>query len=158
MKVLISRYPKDDNKPRNVQVRIDDYDTWSADHTLALIIHPLLVRLKEIKHGSALVDDKDVPENIRTTSAKPKENEWDVDEFVHDRWDYVLDEMTWTMQEIANPDGDSQFYDHSAIIDGVGIQMQLDALKVDRKGLDAYHKRIQNGCELFGKYFKCLWT
>ena len=157
MKVLISRYPKGDKK-RNVQVRIDNQDTWSANHTLALIIHPLLTKLKEIKHGSAMVADEDVPENIRSTSAKPKENEWDTDEFVHARWDYVLDEMIWTMNELANEDGDSQFYDHSEVKEGVCIREQVDAIKVDREGLSTYHARKQKGCELFGKYFQGLWT
>ena len=157
MKVLISRYPKGDKK-RNVQVRIDNYDTFSADHTLALIIHPLLVRLKEIKHGSAMVADEDVPDSIKSTSAKPKENEWDTDEFVHARWDYVLDEMIWTMQETVNNEDDSQFYDHSDVDESKNIREQLDAIKVDHEGLAAYNKRIQNGCVLFGKYFKNLWT
>jgi hypothetical protein len=157
MKVLISRYPKGDKK-RNVQVRIDNYDTFSADHTLALIIHPLLVRLKEIKHSSAMVADEDVPDNIKSTSAKPKENEWDTDEFVHVRWDYVLDEMIWAMKETANGDGDSKFFDHSAVDDSKDLMEQLAAIEVDHEGLDAYNKRIQNGCLLFGKYFKSLWT
>lgn len=157
MKVLISRHPKDHSKQRKIQVRIDNYDTWNADNTLALIIHPLLVKFKELKQGSAMVADEDVPENIRSTSAKPKENECDTDEFVHARWDYVLDEMIWTMNEIANDEGESQFYDHSEVHEDVGIQEQINAIKVDHEGLAAYHKRKQKGCELFGKYFQNLW-
>jgi len=54
MKVMIGPYK--DEGVRKVQVAIHDYDTWSADHTLSLIILPLLKRLKELKHGSPIVD------------------------------------------------------------------------------------------------------
>ena len=40
---------------RKVKVRIDEYDTWSMDHTLALIILPMLKQLKATKHGSPLL-------------------------------------------------------------------------------------------------------
>ena len=55
---------------RKIKVRIDKYDTWSMDNTLALIILPMLKQLKETKHGSPLVDDEDVPEHMRHTLSK----------------------------------------------------------------------------------------
>jgi hypothetical protein len=45
MKVKIGNYPK--KSPRRITVNIDRYDTWSMDHTLALIILPLLLQYKE---------------------------------------------------------------------------------------------------------------
>ena len=42
-------------------VRIDRYDTWSMDHTLADIILPMLKQLDATKHGAPHVDDEDVP-------------------------------------------------------------------------------------------------
>ena len=66
----INRYL--DNKERNIKVKIHEYDTWSMDITIALIIHPMLVHLKATKNGSPLVNDDDVPENLRSTAAKPK--------------------------------------------------------------------------------------
>ena len=80
MKVFIGPYPEGD-EVRKVEIEIHKYDSWNADHTLALIALPLIKQLKETKHGSALVDDEDVPEDIRSTSAAPKENEWDTDDF-----------------------------------------------------------------------------
>ena len=35
-----------DNRNRKVKIQIDHYDVWNADHTLALIIHPLLQRMQ----------------------------------------------------------------------------------------------------------------
>jgi hypothetical protein len=50
------------------------------DHTLSHIVLPMLKQLKKDKHGSPLVDDEDVPEELRSTSAPAKENDWDIDD------------------------------------------------------------------------------
>lgn len=118
-------------KHRKIKIELQDYDTWSMDHTLALIILPMLKQLKATKHGSPFVDDKDVPKRIRSTSAPAKKNEWDTDEFHHDRWDYVLDEMIWAFNEI--------------IADNDKINDKKD------------QKRISNALMLFGKYYRALW-
>jgi hypothetical protein len=127
---------------RKVKVRIDKYDPWSADHTLALIILPLLKRLKEDKHGSPFVDDADVPDGLKSIAASPKENEWETDEFHHDRWDYVLDEMIWAFEGIVRDDYVEKFSPFSSNID-------------DYK---AHVARMQRGTTLFGKYYQGLWS
>ena len=99
------------SQKRNIKIRIDNYDVWSADHTLALIIHPVLLNLRENKMGAPFVDDEDVPEYLRSTNAEPKVNEWDTDSLWHKRWEWVLDEMIWAFDQIANnEEGDDQFY------------------------------------------------
>ena len=50
MKVNIGPYPNG-NKSRKVKIKIDRHDTYSMDHTLALIILPMLVQLRNTKHG-----------------------------------------------------------------------------------------------------------
>lgn len=157
MKVNIGRYPKGD-KERKISVQIDKWDTWSADHTLALIIAPLLQKMKEDKQGAPHVDDVDVPEHLRSTAAPSKENDWDTDQNWHLRWDYVLDEMLWAMQQLSSDNSEDQFYDHSEVDESKGIMQQVDAIKVDWDGLKTHHARIQKGCELFGKYFQSLWS
>ena len=100
--------------PRFNYVKLDQWDTWSMDHTLAYIIHPMLLQLKETKHGAPYTDDKDVPKELKSTSAPPKENEWDTDEFHFQRWDYILDEMIWAFEQELKDDDENQFFDHSA--------------------------------------------
>jgi hypothetical protein len=56
-----------DKRTQKVKVHIDRWDTWSMDHTLALIILPMLVQLKESKHGAPHVDNADVPKELRAT-------------------------------------------------------------------------------------------
>jgi hypothetical protein len=157
MQVKLGRFPKGDGD-RKISVKIDKWDSWNADHSLALIAVPLLIQLKETKQGSPNVDDTDVPEHLRSTAAPAKENEWDTDDNWHLRWDYVMTEMIYTMQEIANHNqGEEIFWDNSEVDETKGVMEQVHAMKLDREGLDVYQKRIQKGCELFGKYFQSLW-
>ena len=161
MKVFIGPYPNGDEE-RKVEIQIDPWDSWNADHTLALIALPLIKQLKETKHGSAMVDDEDVPEEIRSTSAAPKENEWDTDEFVHDRWDYVLDCILWSLEQHVNYDPDEDKY---IVLDAtsepdttLAKELGLGKYTIDREGLDAYHARKQKGFVLLGKYWQGLWS
>ena len=109
MKVLIGEY-RDDDLDREIDVTIDNYDIWSLDHTLAYIIHPALILLKSKKNGSPNVDDDDVPDHLKSTSAPPKKNEWDTDENWFKRWDWVMDEMIWSFSTKIDIDHDKEFY------------------------------------------------
>lgn len=155
MKVYVGRYPKGEQE-RKVRIRIDKWDTWNMDHTLALIIVPMLKQLHSTKHGAPLVDDEDVPEHLRSTAAPPKENDYNIDDNHFKRWDWVIEEMIWSMEQIVLDD-DGRFYDHSEVDESQGLMQQVKKIKVDREGLHQYQQRIQNGCRLFGKYFQSLW-
>lgn len=124
---------------RKIKIKIHHYDTWSMDHTLALIIHPMLVQLQATKHGSPVVDEEDVPENLRKSAAPPVENTWDTDDNFHKRWDWVLNEMIWAFEQIADNDKDMEVWENS------------------RDEYENYRKRIENGTLLFGKYYQGLW-
>jgi hypothetical protein len=122
--------------------------------------------LKESKQGGPHVDDEDVPEHLRSTSAPPKKNEWDSDDLWFDRWEWVLDEMIWTFGQYADPNSENQFYsgtpeigfkkiegtEYSELVNGPN-----DTFKVDREGMKAWNERLNNGTRLFGKYYKNLW-
>ena len=163
----------DKRKKRKVKIRIEKYDTWNMDSTLALIILPMLRQLKETKHGSPNVDDTDVPKHLRSTSAQPKENEWDTDANWHARWDWVMDEMIWTFEQLQ-PDYDWEKQYESGKMDvewvpseekdanGKPISHQMrpterDTFKIDMEGRAAHDARIQRGLCLFGKYYRGLW-
>jgi hypothetical protein len=118
--------------PRVEYVRIDPWDTWSMDHTLAMIVLPMLRQLKATSHGAPLVDDEDVPEELRSTSAPPRENDWDTDANHFRRWDWVMDEMIFAFETKCN---DNYVFEIS---------------EEDRQ-------RVRNGFRLFGKYYEGLW-
>ena len=152
----------ENKRKRKIQVRIDKYDTWNMDSTLAYIILPMLKQLKDTKYGSPDVDDKDVPRELRSTSAPKKENDWVVDEYWHDRWDWVLDEMIWTFSQV-NEDWEDQYHKEAGEWhfkdreDDMSEMVQDKKPVIDTKGLKAHNKRMQNGFRLFGKYYQNLW-
>ena len=167
MKVTLGPFPKG-NKERKVKIVIDKWDSYNADHTLALIAVPLFKQLKETKHGAPKVSDEDVPEHLRSTSCAPKENEWDTDENWFKRFDYVLDEIIFAMEEIANwnenePErfkhvGDMEWSDADPV---TGLHRMISSGCVEIPEMaepnKQYHARIQNGCRLMGVYWLGLW-
>jgi hypothetical protein len=144
-------------KPTIRYVKIDRYDTWSMDHTLSYIIHPMLVQLNKEKHGAPFTDDADVPDELKSTSAPPKENDWDTDDNHFKRWDWIMNEMVWAFEQELKDDDEAQFFDHSESRDIEDWEERMDKLKVDREGLEAHQKRKANGYRLFGRYYQNLW-
>ena len=173
MKVKIGKYPTHrwyhnflyklgiKNEPK-VSVHIDDFDTWSMDHTLAHIILPMLVQLKASKHGAPDVDNKDVPKELRSEL---------VDDNIcpthFDKWDWVMGEMIFAF-ESKREDWEEQFQSGEHDIHWIeltegyeGMSEMVkgpnDTFEIDWKGRTAYQKRISNGFRLFGKYYENLW-
>ena len=151
---------------RKVKIRIDPYDTWNMNDTLAVIILPMLKQLKEHKHGSPQVADEDVPEYLRSTAAPPKENEWDTDALFHDRWDWVMSEMIWAFEQLQ-PDVDWELQFSSGVFDTKWKKREdgthemvygpNHTYEFDTDGAKAWKQRIDNGLRLFGVYYSCLW-
>jgi len=158
----------DSKKGRTVKVHIDDYDFWNADETMSYIILPILKKLKEDKQGAPYVDDEDVPEELRSTSAPPKENKWDTDANHFKRWDYALDEMIFAFETKVGKHKDWEDQFHSGNIDFefekredgtlLMVRGENDTSNFDLEGKKKYQERITNGFRLFGKYYEGLWS
>lgn len=164
---------------RKIKVRIDPYDAWNIDSTLAPIILPLLKKLKESKHGSGFVDMNDVPEHMRTDNTEEYDdqstfefyrvdNEDELKYNIHDRWDWVLDEMIWTFEQLQ-PDADweEQYWIEHPKMDlatypedegqtCVPVRWSVEG-KCDWDGRQKHQERISNGLRLFGTYYQNLW-
>jgi hypothetical protein len=156
-------------------IKIDHYDTWSMDHTLSPIILPMLKQLKEVKHGSPFVDDEDVPDELKSTAAPPKENNWDTDGNHFVRWDWVMSEMIFAFECKVDDSWEDAFRsgDHDITwipVDRDGNQVPKgehkyyqmgkgpkDTYQCDYEGMQVVEARIPNGLRLFGKYFSALW-
>jgi hypothetical protein len=149
-----------------IKVRIDKYDTWSMDHTLAHIIVPMLKQLKETAHGAPFVDDEDVPVELQKASAPPTKNEWDTDDNHFKRWDWVMGEMIFAFESKLT-DWEMQFWkvkpelDFTEYPEDEGQMVTPVRWKVDGdcdwEARNAYQSRITNGFRLFGKYYEGLW-
>ena len=132
MKVNIGR-PGRKNKAQHVDS--DDHDIWNLDYTLACIIHPARVRLKESQHGyPELWEDGMCYHEYYTRQLHFDFIDEDVEsKYLWQKWQDILDDMIYAMEIIAT----EKIYD------------------ID---LDTYdNERVDRGLELFGKHFCSLW-
>jgi hypothetical protein len=145
----LNKFPIIRDAKRKSFVKIDDYDIWSLDATLALIVYPALVKLKDTKHGTPYVKYEDVPEEFRLTEEEYKEIQYwntenpnlsDIEAKFQGAWDWILDEMIFAFQSLVE-DLDAKYY--------VG--------GTDYDGLDKHEERVANGFRLFGTYYRALW-
>ena len=151
---------------RTIKVKIDRWDTWSMDHTLAYIILPMLKQLKETKHGAPYVDPKDVPKELhgKKLTKKQKDN-GEVDDKHFERWNWVLDEMIFAFDSKVNDGWEEQFETGTSDLqwkkleDGCSqmVEGPNHTRVYDWEGRKKYQERITNGFRLFGKYYENLW-
>jgi hypothetical protein len=135
----------------------------------------MLKQLKGTKHGAPFVDDEDVPEELKSTSAPPKQNEYDTDDNHFKRWDYVLDEMIFAFEHKVDDSWENTYC--SGDFDTLWVPVDKDGnevakgehkfyqmkdgpkhtYKCDYDGMEIVHNRMKNGFRLFGKYYQGLW-
>ena len=156
--------------PKIDYVKIDRYDTWSMDHTLADIILPMLKQLDAEKHGAPHVDDEDVPMELQSW-VSPAKDEYDTDGHHFARWDYVLNEMIFAFESKVNDTWQEKFSSGEHDMKTVPCEWDEngkptlynfekgpnDTYKCDYEGMREVQKRITNGFRLFGKYYENLW-
>lgn len=114
--------------PKINYVKIDKYDVWSMDYTLALIILPMLKKLNANKQGAPYTNDEDVPDHLKRDN--PNQDIWEADEKFFDRWEWIMGEMIFAFESKIS---DVDSYDQEV------------------------QNRVANGFRLFGKYYEALW-
>jgi hypothetical protein len=146
---------------RQIYVRIDKYDSWSADHTIALIAVPLLKQLQLSKHGAPNVDDVDVPDGLGLRSYETtvvKEHPHDTDPNHFKRWDWVLGEIIWALEQKTSDNWEAQFYSKvDPTLKTKDFEAQMANTVIDMVGMEQWQQRKTRGYKLFGKYFENLW-
>jgi len=156
----------DSKKKRTIKVHIDRWDTWSMDHTLAHIVLPMLVQLKETKHGAPYVDPKDVPKELQPKKqTKKQKDNGETDSTHFERWDWVLDEMIFAFDSKVNDGWEDQFETGESDLqwkkleDGnyQMVEGPEHTRVYDWEARKVYEERISNGFKLFGKYYNNLW-
>jgi hypothetical protein len=156
--------------PKIDYVKIDRYDTWSMDHTLADIILPMLKQLNAEKHGAPHVDDEDVPMELQAWTS-PSKDEYDTDGNHFARWDWVMNEMIFAFECKVDDTWQEKFSSGEHDMKSVPCKWDEndkptlynfekgpnDTYKCDYEGMREVQKRITNGFRLFGKYYENLW-
>jgi hypothetical protein len=175
MKVKIGKYPKVSPK-RRISVEIEKFDTWGLDHTLSYIIYPALLQLKATKNGVpaefAEVGGEDYIDQLSFDFYMETHNE-SFDEKIKE-WDLILDKMIWSFQQILMDEYSEKYHHGDQNIDWIknddkflnpltGKMEETYTMKhkpsyfFDAEGLKKHEERIQEGLDLFGKYFQHLW-
>jgi hypothetical protein len=169
-------------RKRKVKIRIDKYDTWSMDNTLAMIILPMLKQLRDTSHSYGLVDEEDVPENLRLYDRDHDHSGqmdlFDVEEVVREpnsdikqvQWEWVINEMIFAFEHKVDDSWEDEFRSGEHDIMWVKEDKEYDGQKLwrmekgpndtyvcDYEGMKKVHDRMQNGFRLFGKYYQNLW-
>ncbi len=176
MKVNIGKYPK--SGFQRIQVEIERHDTYSLDHTLAYIILPALIQLRESKMGvpAEFSDVGGADYEAQDSFDFYKETHNECFDIACEKWDDILDKMIWSFQQIVCDDWEHQYHHGKAEFDWIKTDQQIinpvnnkledtfqmvdknpNAHWTDYEGMRIHEERIQEGLELFGKYYRHLW-
>lgn len=176
MKINIGKYPK--VKPQKVVVEIERHDTWNMGHTLALIIYPMLLKLKEEKQGIPGEFADAGGENYvdqKSFEFYEESHDWAFQEKCKE-WDVVLDKMIWSFEQLIDEEWESKYHHGKHETDWVEsdklfknpitgkmektfqmVDKNPDGHWYDFEGHQLHLARMQEGFELFGKYYQNLW-
>jgi hypothetical protein len=147
-----------DRRTQKIKVRIDHWDTWSMDHTLAPIILPMLVQLKATKHGAPNVDNADVPKELRMSKKDMAQfaKDGSTDGKFFKRWEWILDEMIWAFEQKCRDHWEGDYY--GPYIESEDKRELFGRFEwIDDEGRKKHQERMSNGFRLFGKYYENLW-
>lgn len=163
------------NLPWNKRViKIDKWDTWGMDSTLAPIIVPMLKQLKETKHG--------VPCEFAHVGGENWDSQLSFDWYAEDtnklfeehaerRWNEVMDKMIWSFEQIILKEESGAYFEdywepmtkeeiEEKMRDPSSVYHSLKfepAYKINDLKYEVYHTRLREGLELFGKHYQSLW-
>jgi hypothetical protein len=177
MKVNIKNWPKTGH--RKISVEIEGFDTWDLDSTLAKIIYPALLQLKERSNSVPNELTKDIGgEDYADQSSFDfyKETYNEAFSEVCKRWDEILNKIIWSFQQLAMEEYDKKYHHGVGEYEWVEtstlypnpitgkmektyqmVDKNPDEHWYDHAGHMLHEKRIQEGLELFGKYYRNLW-
>jgi hypothetical protein len=178
MKINIGKFPKKDSGSRKIKVEIESHDTWNLDNTLALIIYPALLQLKATKQG--------VPSEFGDVGGETwgTQESFEFYQESHDeawkvgieRWEEILEKMIWSFEQLLKGEYDEQYHHGDPKYDWIKSdktfanpitgKVEETFQMVDKNPTEHWYdsvghlkheERIQEGLELFGKYYRNLW-
>jgi len=159
-----------DKRKRTIKVKIDDYDVWSMDSTLALIVLPMLKQLKKVKHGApcgmkGFDQTSDSAQWCFDFYAKGDNVAWEAGQ---EEWNAILDEMIWAFEQLQpDCDWEKQYRIVEGEIDWskhpedegktcTPMRWTIEP-ETDYKGMMKHQERISEGLKNFGIFYQNLW-
>lgn len=145
-----------DRQHRKLKVRVHDYDLWSADSTLAMVILPVLKEFRKMKKfGVPSCNDTAI---ITYEDETEEEHDKRIEE-----WNQTIDKMIWSFEQLVDENNEDQFWIVPPDYEGCKTSSDLIDRMNDRKNVFDYealvkhNEKIQEGLDLFGKNFRNLW-
>lgn len=133
-------------RKRTIKVHIDNYDTWNADQTLAIVIVAVLSNIRKglgSTSGFPIIEDEDVPDNLKMPEGV---SPFEADELLLlSRYSYILDRMIEGFEITADPD---KFW--------LGVPPDEEETAVD-KFMEDQESKQKEALRLFAKYYTRLW-
>ena len=163
---------------RKVVIKLDPWDTWNMDATVAMLVLPMLKQLKATSHSYATIHPDDVPEHLRFVEHEEYDcqecfdfyrectDKLKVDSYA--RYEWFIDELIWTFEQLQpDYDWEEQYTKGEIDIDFVtcednpSLSTMVDGpnhtFVVDWEARNKHQARINEGLRLFGKYYNSLW-
>ena len=156
-------------RPRKIDIQIDKWDTWGMDHTLAMIIVPMLKQLKETTHGypaNFTYEDQHYGPQLLFEGEG-----WEFPDDGFEQWEATLDKMIWAFEQVLDEHWEDQYRTgeidfqfekidetdekgrpYSIMVDGPN-----HTLETDWDGIKRHRERMQEGFDLFARYYEGLW-
>jgi hypothetical protein len=177
MKVKMGNYRK--SAGRKVKIEIDSSDTWNLDYSLALIIYPALLQLRAEKHGipNDIVNEVGGEDwSSQDSFDFYKESHQEAFNKACERWEQILDKMIWSFEQLVRGDYSDKYHHGDPKYDWIKskktfpnpmtgkieatwqmVDKNPDDHWYDGVGHQLHEDRIQEGLDLFGKYYRALW-
>jgi hypothetical protein len=134
---------------RKIKIQIDKYDTWGMDHTLAMIIVPMLKQLRDTAHGYPA--NFDYEDQNYGPQYQFKGEGWEFPDDGFERWKATIDEIIWAFEQVIDEEWELQYHNN-------GLELPDSwTWDIDWIGIRQHQARIDNGLKLFGKYYENLW-
>jgi len=145
MEVQIGNYPRTCGGEREVKIKVDEWDIWSVDETLKLIIHPLLILFKKELSSYCEVEEGDALSGLGGLEA----------------WLYVLDRMVEAFDPYGEPCMEDYNFTFPDLVGNGVLSLAPDNPQEYtryKEDVSVYEEKCKEGLRLFAKYFTGLWS
>ena len=143
--------------------KFKDYETWNLDNTFARFIVPRLKRFRELVASPDTVYGYPVVVGSMELWLEILDKMiWAFEQYIDDYIDqYCSGEVDIKSEEADTSDLTEEMLDDVdperkglyVVVDGPN-----DTFKMDHEGIKAHEAKMQEGIDLFAKYYQNLWT
>ena len=143
-------------------------ESWDFKSHCAKWVLPRLKKLREdtMSYPSRLSNSDEIFSDQRYFSFYKDVSKGDskTQEYGAIKWDEILDKIIWSFEHMDD-DIDPIYpenYDHRQIVVDISEKgttfRPVDDRKIDWSPIEAHQRRLQEGFDLFGKYYEDLWS